>query len=49
VIGPGRSFYLWLKRHGYPADEFRVLCHNCNAARGYYGYCPHERDKEVVA
>jgi hypothetical protein len=22
---------------------YRVLCHNCNCARGYYGYCPHER------
>lgn len=21
---------------------FRVLCFNCNSARGFYGYCPHE-------
>ena len=39
----GRGFYLWLKRQGFPRDEFRLLCHNCNIARGHYGYCPHER------
>ncbi len=33
--------YPWLVRNGYPAG-FRLLCHNCNCARGYYGYCPHE-------
>jgi hypothetical protein len=21
---------------------YRVLCQNCNAARGLYGYCPHQ-------
>ncbi len=39
----GRAFYLWLKRAGFPQGEFRLLCHNCNIARGHYGYCPHER------
>lgn len=39
----GRSFYLWLKRHGFPQDEFRLLCHNCDIARGHHGRCPHER------
>lgn len=32
----------WLIRNGLP-EGFRVLCHNCNNARGFYGYCPHER------
>lgn len=36
---------LWLKQNNYPAG-FRVLCHNCNMAKGRYGYCPHEREKE---
>lgn len=36
-------FYRWLKRNGYPAG-FRVLCFNCNAARGFYGTCPHEKE-----
>lgn len=32
----------WLKANGYPKQGFRILCHNCNMARGLYGYCPHE-------
>ena len=30
----------WLARNGCP-EGYRVLCHNCNSALGYYGYCPH--------
>lgn len=33
---------LWLKAHGFP-EGFRILCYNCNLARGFVGYCPHER------
>lgn len=36
-----RSIGEWLKVKKYPKG-FRVLCHNCNMARGIYGYCPHE-------
>ena len=36
-----RSIAPWLRRNNYPKG-FRVLCHNCNMARGVYGYCPHE-------
>ena len=35
------SIYLWIIQNKYP-DGFRVLCHNCNSSRGYYGYCPHQ-------
>lgn len=38
----GRSFYRWLKKNGFPQGRLQVLCHNCNGAKGYYGYCPHE-------
>lgn len=31
----------WLKKNGFP-EGFRILCHNCNLAKGRYGYCPHE-------
>jgi hypothetical protein len=41
-----RTIYSWLKKHGYPTG-FRVLCHNCNLARGFYGYCPHEKEREL--
>jgi len=36
----------WLIKHGFP-DGFRLLCHNCNMARGYYGYCPHEKQAAI--
>lgn len=36
-----KYFYRWLQDQGYPPG-FRVLCHNCNMARGFYGHCPHE-------
>jgi hypothetical protein len=34
------GFARWLAKRGYP-DGYRVLCHNCNSAYGYYGHCPH--------
>lgn len=38
----GGGFYIWLRRHGYPAG-FRVLCHNCNMGRQINGgTCPHQ-------
>lgn len=37
----GWLFYSWLKKNGFPSG-YRVLCHNCNMAIGFYGYCPHE-------
>jgi hypothetical protein len=46
-VGMGKNFYRWLKRNGFPQEEFRLLCFNCNCARGHLGYCPHER-KEVI-
>lgn len=38
----GGIFTLWLKKQGYP-NGYRVLCFNCNIARGLFGTCPHER------
>jgi predicted nucleic acid-binding Zn ribbon protein len=40
-IGVGAGFYRWLQKNGYP-DGFRILCHNCNMAIGFYGSCPHQ-------
>lgn len=37
----GSSVNKWLADRGYPSG-YRVLCHNCNSALGYYGYCPHQ-------
>lgn len=38
----GKDFYRWLIHNKFPGG-FRVLCMNCNHARGIYGECPHER------
>jgi hypothetical protein len=40
-ISLGTGFYRWLIKQNYP-DGYRVLCFNCNQARGLYGQCPHE-------
>jgi hypothetical protein len=37
----GATMMRWLINNGYP-EGFRVLCHNCNQAIGFYGKCPHE-------
>jgi hypothetical protein len=45
VIGEGATDILnYLRANGYPKDRFRLLCWNCNCARGIYGYCPHEKE-----
>lgn len=41
----GASFYAWLVKQGLPTG-YRVLCHNCNMAMGFYGTCPHQDEGE---
>jgi hypothetical protein len=38
------SIVNWLSVNKFP-EGFRILCHNCNSAIGYYGYCPHQYQK----
>lgn len=40
-VGAG-NFLKWIIRNDFPKD-LRILCHNCNAALAYYGYCPHRK------
>lgn len=40
-------YYGWIKKQGFPSI-FRVLCHNCNQALGWYGYCPHQKDSDIA-
>lgn len=42
------NLYVFLKKSGFPKDNFRILCMNCNWSRGKYGYCPHERALTLV-
>lgn len=39
--GRSSSIYRWLKLNGFPKDRFQLLCWNCNAAKQFYGGCPH--------
>jgi len=39
-IGQGSAMIEWLIKHNFPPG-YRLLCHNCNQAIGYYGACPH--------
>lgn len=41
----GNSLHARLRKAGFPPG-YRVLCHNCNASHGAFGYCPHERERE---
>ena len=43
----GGAIYGWLKARKFPTG-FRVLCCNCNFARGHFGYCPHERERQLT-
>lgn len=40
-----KGMYQWLLSHKYP-DGFQLLCYNCNCAKGHYGVCPHQREKQ---
>lgn len=43
-VGIGRHMYRAIKEEGFPKEEYRILCLNCNTSRGFYGYCPHNPD-----
>ena len=36
----GQQIVKRLIRENFP-QGYRILCHNCNCAIGFYGYCPH--------
>jgi len=40
------ALYKWLRANGFPKENFRLLCFNCNLSHGHFGYCPHENEKE---
>ena len=44
---PGDQFYRWLYEHKYFAG-YQVLCFNCNSAKGFYGYCPHNKAQDMI-
>ena len=42
----GQRFYGWLRKSKYPSG-YRVLCHNCNQAIGFFGTCPHKNKRTI--
>jgi hypothetical protein len=42
-IGRGLRYLSWIIKNNFP-NTYRILCMNCNFARGVYGYCPHEKE-----
>lgn len=45
IKGP---LYRWLKANKFPQEGFRLLCFNCNCAKGFFGACPHERARDLT-
>jgi predicted N-acetyltransferase YhbS len=43
-IGYGPAFYRYLRKNGYPQENFVCLCINCNFAKGLFGACPHQKE-----
>ena len=44
VHGTGNSFHGWLIKNNFPKG-FQILCFNCNCAKGFFGYCPHQKKR----
>lgn len=44
----GGKLYRWLIQNGYPKDNYQLLCYNCNCAKGFFGYCPHNPPENIV-
>jgi len=44
------GWYLWehLMKNGFPKDNYRLLCYNCNCSRGQYGECAHKKHLNVI-
>ena len=44
----GTKFYRWLIKNNFPKDNYQLLCCNCNCAKGFFGYCPHNKPEIVI-
>lgn len=46
-VGKTHGTYRFLKKNGWPKDRYRLLCHNCNQSKQFYGECPHLRQNLI--
>lgn len=47
----GSNLYRYLLRNNFPKDNYRILCYNCNCARGHRGsddICPHKKSNPTL-
>ena len=42
LLETGHRAYRKARSDGYDRAKWRILCHNCNLAVGFYGACPHQ-------
>lgn len=41
--GASHPFYAWLRKAGFPQDDYQLLCANCNFTKAHYSVCPHQK------
>lgn len=44
----GGKLYRWLIKNNFPQGEYQILCFNCNCAKGFFGYCPHNKPETII-
>lgn len=44
----GGKLYRWLIKNNFPQGMYQILCYNCNCAKGFFGYCPHNKPEIIV-
>lgn len=44
----GTKLYRWLIRNDFPKYNYQLLCYNCNCAKGFFGYCPHNPPEYIM-
>lgn len=44
----GGKLYRWLIKNNFPKRDYQILCFNCNCAKGFFGYCPHNKPEIVI-
>lgn len=44
----GGKLYRWLIQNNFPKDSYQLLCYNCNCAKGFFGYCPHNKPDTII-
>lgn len=45
AVNGNQMIYSFLRANNYPSG-YQLLCFNCNSAKGAFGMCPHERDRQ---